>query len=557
MTNFQLEDFTARGGKLLDATRNIFSEYADLKLKFLPLPETMKPSDGAIKLVFVGQYSAGKSSIIKMLSGIDTEIGADITTQKAHTYTWGDLEIVDTPGIHTELRPDHDEKSYYEINHAALLVFVVTNEGFDDRMGNHFRKLAVEQDRGKNMVLVVNKMDRTADGNTATQQEIIAKDLQKVITPFTKEDLFLSFTDTESYFAWQEENDAELKDLLLEQSGFEQFVANLNSFVASRGVLSKIQAPLETLKNAITNVIGESEKYGIDRDIEAAEELLSRRQKALKDGKRKINAEIIELVDTLRSKIKTEGSNAASEIVKGITEDEAKRKVEAAKTQVDNDIADYEKKICDRLVSVCEEVDQEISLINKSAFAESVQINLDAKTSVSDENCLPAVVGDGGFIGNIAFSTKDAAKTTILGANASELIKDVGHFFNYKFVPWEAVKFAKYLGWIAMAASIFMTIRDWLNADEERKKIEDNLRKARRQIQGNFDDIAEKVCAQIKEAAQRKMNELLDPQLKNADDKLAEFKSQKVRLKALGNSLSDILGEVNRLMSEVQQTAGA
>lgn len=557
MTNFQLEDFTARGGKLLDATRKIFSEYADLKLKFLPLPETMKPSDGAIKLVFVGQYSAGKSSIIKMLSGIDTEIGADITTQKAHAYTWGDLEIVDTPGIHTELRPDHDEKSYYEINHAALLVFVVTNEGFDDRMGNHFRKLAVEQDRGKNMVLVVNKMDRTADGNSSTQQEIIAKDLQKVITPFTKEDLFLSFTDTESYFAWQEETDAELKDLLLEQSGFEKFVANLNSFVASRGVLSKIQTPLETLKNAITNVIGESEKYGIDRDIEAAEELLSRRQKALKDGKRKINAEIIELVDTLRSKIKTEGSNAASEIVEGITEDEAKRKVEAAKNQVDNDIADYEKKICDRLVSVCEEIDQEISLINKSAFAESVQINLDAKTSVSEENKLPAVVGDGGFIGNIAFNTRDAAKTTILGANAPELIKDIGHFFNYKFVPWEAVKFAKYLGWVAMAASIFMTIRDWLNADEERKKIEENLRKARRQIQGNFDDIAEKVCTQIKEAAQRKMNELLAPQIKNADDKLAEFKSQKVRLQALGNSLSNILGEVNRLMSEVQQTAKA
>ena len=188
----------------------------------------MKPSDGAIKLVFVGQYSSGKSSIIKMLSGIETEIGASIKTQEAHTYTWGDLEIIDTPGIHTELRPDHDEKSYYEINHAALLIFVVTNEGFDGRMGNHFRKLAVEQDRGKNMVLVVNKMDRTALGNTPEQQEIIADNLQKVITPFTRENLYLSFLDTESYFAWQEETDAELKDLLLEQSGFEKFVANLN-----------------------------------------------------------------------------------------------------------------------------------------------------------------------------------------------------------------------------------------------------------------------------------------------------------------------------------------
>ena len=135
------------------------------------------------------------------------------------------------------------------------MIFVVTNEGFDNRMGNHFRKLAVEQDRGKNMVLVVNKMDRTSMGNTPEQQEIIADDLQKVITPFTRENLYLSFLDTESYFAWQEETDAELKTLLLEQSGFEKFVTNLNSFVASRGVLSKIQAPLETLKNAITNVI--------------------------------------------------------------------------------------------------------------------------------------------------------------------------------------------------------------------------------------------------------------------------------------------------------------
>lgn len=554
MTNFQLEDFTARGGKLLDSTRKIFSEYADLGLNFLPLPETMKPSDGAVKLVFVGQYSSGKSSIIKMLSGIETEIGAGIKTQEAHTYNWGDLEIIDTPGIHTELRPDHDEKSYYEINHAALLIFVVTNEGFDDRMGNHFRKLAVEQDRGKNMVLVVNKMDRTAKGNTPEQQEIIADDLQKVIVPLTRENLYLSFLDTESYFAWQEETDAELKTLLLEQSGFEKFVANLNSFVASRGVLSKIQAPLETLKNAITNVIGESEDFSIDRDIEAAEELLRRHQKTLHDGKRKINAEITEIVDTLRSKIKTEGSNAASEIVEGITEDEAKRKVEESKTQVDKDIVAYEKKICDRLISVCEEIDQEISLINKSSFAERVQVHLDLKTSASDENKLPSL-GNGSFIKDIAFNTKDATKTTILGANASEVVKGVGHLFDYKFAPWEAVKFAKYLGWIAMAASIFMTIHDILTAGEKRREIEENLRKAREQIQGNFDDIAEKVCSQIKESAQSKMNEFLAPQLKNADDKLAEFKSQKARLQKLGHSLQSLLNEVNLLMAEVQQTA--
>ena len=344
MTNFQLEEFVRRGGVLLGDTRKIFADYDDLGLNFKPLPETMKPADGPVKLVFVGQYSSGKSSIIKMLSGIETEIGAGIKTQEAHTYSWGDLEIVDTPGIHTELCPDHDEKTYYEIDQAALLIFVVTNEGFDDRMGNHFRKLAIEQDRGKNMVLVVNKMDRTALGNVPEQQEIIAQDLVKIIAPFTPENLYLSFLDTESYFAWLDETDEEIRALFYEQCGLDKFVTNLNEFVKSRGVLSKIQAPLETLKSAVTDVIGESENLSVDRDIDAAEELLRRRQKALIDGKRRINNEIVELAETLCTKIKTEGSNAASKIVAGISEDEAKRIVEAAQLQAETYVSSYNPK---------------------------------------------------------------------------------------------------------------------------------------------------------------------------------------------------------------------
>ena len=335
MTNFQLEEFARRGGKLLEETQKNFETYKDLNIGLdkISLPKTMKPSDGAVKLVFVGQYSSGKSSIIKMLTGIETEIGAGIKTQTAHTYNWGDLEIVDTPGIHTELRPDHDEKTYYEIDHAALLIFVVTNEGFDDRMGNHFRKLAITQDRGKNMVLVVNKMDRTALGNVPEQQEIIEKDLLKVIEPFTPAQLYLTFLNTEYYFEWQTETDEELKEIYLNQSGYEKFVNNLNSFVSSRGVLSKIQSPLETLKSTITSVIGESEDLSIDRDIEAAEQLLIRRQKTLLDGKRRIRAEITEIAETLCSKIKSEGSKLAGEIAPGITEENFKRKLEAAQLQ--------------------------------------------------------------------------------------------------------------------------------------------------------------------------------------------------------------------------------
>ena len=124
-----------------------------------------------IKLVFTGQYSAGKSSIIRMLTGReDITVGAGITTQKAHIYEWNGLEIVDTPGIHTQLRPDHDEISYDAIASADMLVFVVTNELFDSHLAQHFRKLAIDKDKAGEMILVVNKMERSSEGNTLVHQ---------------------------------------------------------------------------------------------------------------------------------------------------------------------------------------------------------------------------------------------------------------------------------------------------------------------------------------------------------------------------------------------------
>ena len=184
-----------------------------------------------IKLVFTGQYSAGKSSIIRMLTGReDITVGAGITTQKAHIYEWNGLEIVDTPGIHTQLRPDHDEISYDAIASADMLVFVVTNELFDSHLAQHFRKLAIDKDKAGEMILVVNKMERSSEGNTLVQQSVIREDLRKVIEPYTPEELNLCFLDAESYLDSLEERDEdiELADELFSRSGYTDFIETLN-----------------------------------------------------------------------------------------------------------------------------------------------------------------------------------------------------------------------------------------------------------------------------------------------------------------------------------------
>jgi len=186
MENFKLSEFAQEGEKIL---ADVKKEFKNLQRDESKLPKVLSDDNAAVKLVLVGQYSAGKSSILKMLTGKDIEIGAKITTQNSTPYEWNGLQIVDTPGIHTEYRLDHDKITYEEINRAALLIFVVTNEGFDRLIAENFRKLAVEQKRAANMILVVNKMDRTALGNPnnnkysrRTCQKLLRRTLCKICT---------------------------------------------------------------------------------------------------------------------------------------------------------------------------------------------------------------------------------------------------------------------------------------------------------------------------------------------------------------------------------------
>ena len=61
MQELSLSRYTIEAENLLKEAK---SKFRELKLAAASLPENMQPDDGAIKLVFVGQYSAGKSSII-------------------------------------------------------------------------------------------------------------------------------------------------------------------------------------------------------------------------------------------------------------------------------------------------------------------------------------------------------------------------------------------------------------------------------------------------------------------------------------------------------------
>ena len=225
--NINITQWLKKSQTLLNTTEETFKKF---KLDTSNLPKHVYENTEPLSLVFVGQYSAGKSTILKALTGIETiATGEMITTQNTHEYNWNNLTVIDTPGIHTSLRPDHDEISYKAIVNADILIYVVTHELFDSYIGENFRKLLFEKNKANETILIVNKMATV--GNTIENRNIKLENLKIVTNPYSPEDLRTCFIDAESYIDSLEEEDNEISTELFERSNYVDLVSTINDFV--------------------------------------------------------------------------------------------------------------------------------------------------------------------------------------------------------------------------------------------------------------------------------------------------------------------------------------
>lgn len=580
MKEFSLNKYAIQSEEILAETKQIFQK---LDIPMDGLPETMKPDEGAIKLVFVGQYSAGKSSIIKMLSGIDTGIGAAITTQKSSIYDWNNLQIVDTPGIHTGLRSDHDKITYNEIGQAALLIFVITNEGFDRQIGEHFRKLAIEQKRGSNMILVINKMDRTAEGNTPEQQKIIRDDICKVLTPYTPEDLYVSFLSTQTYDEYLEETDPEIKAELLEESGHDAFIDNLNSFVAKKQISARLQRPLYTLETVLRKAMGISTD---DKAIDGAEELINRKLRILDNAKADCMRDITDIIKYTRDNIISEGKRGSLciKIEEGVTEETIEAGLNAATQNVSKIVEDSQKEINERFGKMIEEIENNIKSEISSSFAHEIAVQLekvqmptvlpngevsnssDMAVNISkylgkailnfglEGSKLAGTVESGNILSGINFT--QAGLAGLSGSMLHEMVKGVGSFIGFKFAPWGALKWAKALGTIGVVLSIlsvFKNIYDLVTSVDKQRENEEKVRDARNDVREKFNNWANQAYEELTKAVETQMSKIIDAEITETKKVLQTFQDRRDLLKLRKEKLDDIFAKEQKLMQDIEQ----
>ena len=557
MNEFSLNIYSNKAEELRQETEATFEQ---LKLATDVLPATMQPDDGAIKLVFVGQYSAGKSSIIKMISGIETEIGAGITTQESHVYKWNDLEIIDTPGIETGLRADHDEITYDQISKAALLVFVVTNEGFDSHMGEHFSKLAIDQKRGSNMVLIINKMDRAPEGNSANQQQIIRDDICKVLAPLTPEQLYTSFISTQSYEEYLTEDDEEIKAELLAESGREQLIANLNAFVRSRQVTAKIERPLYTLQEAVRNV-SVAEEINM---LNGEESLLLRKQRILQNGQADAEKEIKDLTKECQQDIIELGREAAGYLEPGVSEDELKARLNKSGQRGEQIVQECLRGIeraFGRLANMIQtEMDTEIAStsVQKILGRNNMPVPAEGVTDCPRESVIFDGVAAVSKLMGASKSSWDIANMglkSFSGTALHEGILTAGKFFGIKFKPWEAVGYAKnaaVLGDILRVASVSLAIFNELKTAYERQENKQKLQDAKEKIKAQYKENANNIYGDIMRNVREKLAESVGKELNSVEDSLRQIADERQKKEECKASLEKLSEKIDKLRNEIE-----
>ena len=555
----KVESLYQRSNKLWNAS-NFKSSKAEFDIDLAPL-----------NLVFAGQYSAGKSSLIKMLTGIEhIKIGAGVTTDFVTQYQHKSLNIWDTPGILAGECEQHDAKALEAIAKADLLVYVITNELFDNVVGAAFRNLCFNQGRAKEMMIVINKFE----SDSADKETKIAG-ITQVLEPKIPEDFPIVFTDAQSFFDAFDEDDEQERYELLALSNAEGFAKAIDDFVAQRGLYARLTTPLQQLQIKLESKIDE---LTISDPLQKGlVSLLTQNKRVFQVNRRDLIKKVNADLDKLNSQIVEQGNRLADTL--GGEQEEFEK------------IQDSSTHECERLITSALEdlqvtvdeclVDLEAELVELANTPASLKINeaLEAAKNFNPEaeqEKVGSVSKDDPLKLNSALSqsmTKsaekgfsflaksavgDASKTGLKSVSGSTLhtaIKEIGGFFGYKFKAWEAVKIADKIGkgakFLGPAMAIFgvgMQMYD----DYQQSEHEKEIRKIKRDIRKNFKDYSDSVRKSIDAQVEKLLDKGFDQSIVNIDEALQEIRAQSVDKSDSANALRAELAEVTKLREEIQ-----
>lgn len=439
---------------------------------------------GVLSVAFVGEYSAGKTSLISALTGRrDLKISADIATDQCKHYQWHAVHLVDTPGLWTE-RKDHDQTAMKAIAEADLIVYCLTYSLFDTTTLANFNELAFERNFQQKMLLLVNKMSAEA-GDVETRIEHYKSSLAASLVPYQLRQFPVLFCDARDEIDGVDESDDELRAL----SRFDLLTEALDKFCRDKGELAKLDTPirmvLDTLDQASTScqrAEGKDDQYlYLSNQITGA---VSRGRRGLRAA---MDAEVvalagkvarmgIEFADRLGSDPALEGDlKLADTTIQAHCDESAKRIQMLADGAIDALQKDFQRTFESPIMKdymASAEQSPGTGVGGPSNIGASMQKSAAALKRLGDVAGVSSVKG---FV-----SATEASKTLI-----ADGIRTVGKWVGHSFKPWQAANWAKNVinaaPYIGVALSVLAVASDVVS-EVEAVNNEATLARAKRDL---------------------------------------------------------------------------
>jgi len=513
---------------------------------------------GVLSVAFVGQYSAGKSTIISALTGRrDIHIDADIATDKTTSYDWNGIKLIDTPGLFTD-RQDHDEITYDAINKADLLVFCLTYMLFDSLTAENFKKLAYEKGYRWKMMLVINKMSDEA-GEEEQKIANYTKSIAEAIKPYSIDEFPICFIDAKDYCEGVDGDD----DFLLEVSRFHTFTEAINNFVERRAALTRFDTPVRI---ALSNVDDAQLSFTRNSSEDSAFlEVLARLSRTIRRERDRLRTKVRSIALRLSSAIAREGTVLAAAI--GSKED-----IKVLSEQAENNVKKHYEQLGAELEEVvkvaAESLREEVKEVLQSDLTQAFVARLEGNPKVSARNVesdtdferlinqVEQLKTIGETVGNKIIDLAKGRVATeagqgflkasnVAGGNLHHGVYAIGKLIGFDFKPWQAVNIAKDIANVAMIVGpilgIFSVAMD-IRAVQKEEELDTKLAEARREITSQFISIAKNIESQIE-------TQLLEVEAKiygEVENKIAAARQKEAGAIASSNTWVKELSEIRQ-----------
>ena len=479
---------------------------------------------GILGVAFVGQYSAGKSTIISGMTGRrDIRIDADIATDKTTNYDSNGIKLIDTPGLFTD-RQDHDEITYEAINKSDLLVFCLTYMLFDSLTAENFKKLAYEKGYRWKMMLVINKMSDEA-GEEEQKIANYRTSLADALKPYSLDEFPICFIDAKDYCEGIDAKD----DFLTEISRFPTFIEALNQFVERRGSLARFDTPVRIALSCVDEAQLSFTRNS--NEDSAFFEVLTRLSRTVRKERDRLRTKVKNIALEMSSGVASEGNTLAAAVgsdpnferLNKQTEINVQKHYEKAETKlqeavnvaVDDIQKEVEKVLEGDLVKsfvACLDKNQNIS-------AQNLEAGMDVERLKSQVNWLKGI-GETAGVNLTTLASRGFAKTAaeqgflrsidVAGSGLHQGVVAVGKFVGFKFKPWQAVGMAKnignaakFLGPAVALVSVGVEILQMRQEHERERQMSDVRRDITSQFQSTAKDLENQIEIQLFEFEQQ------------------------------------------------------